>query len=86
MRFPGDRNRIWSYFSASCWPFARQADQQAAASSGIGAGLSQAAGGEPVDHALDGGDIHRVSRQDGSCEHGPVSVSFASAAHCVGVR
>ena len=27
-----------------------------------------------------------VNRPSWFCEHGPVSVSFASAAHCVGVR
>ena len=46
-------------FSASLLTGARQADQQTAAVLGIGAGLGQAARSQPVDHALDGGDIHR---------------------------
>src|SRR6202035_1620784 len=38
---------------------ARQADAQTAAVLGISAGLGQAACGQTIDDALDGGDVHR---------------------------
>jgi len=35
----------------------RETDQETSTVFGVGAGLRQATGGEPVDHTLDGGDI-----------------------------
>src|SRR3981081_1764300 len=58
-RLLGDGERIRRGLFRQLLAGARQADQETAAVFGIGAGLGQAAGGEPVDHALDGGDIHR---------------------------
>jgi hypothetical protein len=58
-RLPGDRERVRRHLLGKLLARPRQADQKTAAILGIGAGFGEAEGGEPVDHALDGGDIHR---------------------------
>src|SRR5213082_1110924 len=58
---PGDGRRLLVSLTRAGQQLAGagEADKQPAAIPGIGAGFGQAACGEPVDHALDGGDIHR---------------------------
>src|SRR6516162_1671176 len=58
-RFPGYRQRIGRCLFGQLLPSTSEAYQKAAAVLGIRTGLGQAACGEAVDHALDGGGIHR---------------------------
>src|SRR6478735_1627929 len=73
-------------FSASCWPARVRLTSRRRPSSGSElVSVRPRAVRRSITPLMVATSI-AVSRPSRFCEHGPVSVSFASAAHCVGVR